>query len=76
MLDKDAMMEDEYGFYVFNEAKEMPLTASRVDKYISFISHYVHTRNKAIKKYEAEGKDTYNLIRERDYALKALGLIE
>ena len=37
---------------------------------------YVNTRNRVIKKYEAEGKDTTNLVADRDYALYVLGLGE
>lgn len=75
-FDIEEMMDDEYGFYVYREAKEMPMTADRIDKLISFISNYVNTRNRVIKKYEAEGKDTTNLVADRDYALYVLGLGE
>ena len=76
MFDKNEMMDDEYGFYIRDMAKEVPITADRIDKYVGFISHYVYTRNKIIKKYEAEGKDTTHLIYERDNALYILGLGE
>lgn len=70
------MTEDEHGFYLRQIAREVPLTIDRVDRLITFICDYVNTRNKVIKKYEAEGKDTTNLIADRDYALYLLGLGE
>lgn len=76
MFDKEYMMDDEHGFYLRQEAREVPMTIDRIDRLISFISDYVNTRNKIIKKYEAEGKDTENLVVDRDYALYVLGLGE
>lgn len=76
MFDKEEMMNDEHGFYLYRQAKEAPMTLERMDKFISFISDYVHTRNRVIKKYEAEGKDTASLVADRDYALYVLGLGE
>ena len=76
MFDKEYMMEDEHGFYIRKMAREIPMTVDRVDKLISFVSDYINTRNKVINKYEAEGKDTANLITDRDYALYVLGLVE
>ena len=76
MFDKEYMMEDEHGFYLIQEAREIPMTIDRMDKLVSFVSDYVNTRNRIIKKYEAEGKDTTNLLADRDYALYVLGLGE
>ena len=76
MFDKEYMMEDEHGFYLRQEAREVPMTIDRIDKLVSFVSDYVNTRNRIIKKYEAEGKDTANLVADRDYALYVLGLGE
>lgn len=76
MFDKEYMMDDEHGFYLRQEAREVPMTINRIDRLVSFISDYVDTRNKIIKKYEAEGKDTENLVADRDYALYVLGLGE
>lgn len=76
MFDKEYMMDDEHGFYLRQEAGEVPMTINRIDRLVSFISDYVNTRNKIIKKYEAEGKDTENLVADRDYALYVLGLGE
>lgn len=76
MFDKEHMMEDEYGFYLRQEAREVPMTIDRADKIVSFIADYINTRNRIIKKYEAEGKDTTNLVADRDYALYVLGLGE
>lgn len=76
MFDKEYMMEDKHGLYLRQTAREMPITIDRVDKFVSFISDYINTRNRIIKKYEAEGKDTTNLVADRDYALYVLGLGE
>ena len=76
MFDKEYMMEDEHGFYLRQEAREVPMTVDRVDRLVLFVSDYVNTRNRIIKKYEAEGKDTSNLVADRDYALYVLGLGE
>lgn len=76
MFDKEYMMEDKHGLYLRQTAKEMPITIDRADKFVSFISDYINTRNRIIKKYEAEGKDTTNLVADRDYALYVLGLGE
>ena len=76
MLDKKEMMEDEHGFYLRQKAREVPMTIDRADKLVSFVADYINTRNKIIKKYEAEGKDTTNLVADRDYALYVLGLGE
>ena len=76
MFDKEYMMEDEHGLYLRQMAREMPMTIDRADKFVSFISDYINTRNRIIKKYEAEGKDTTNLVADRDYALYVLGLGE
>jgi len=76
MFDKEYMMEDEYGFYLRQMAREVPMTIDRVDKLVSFISDYINTRNRVIKKYEAVGKDTTSLVADRDYALYVLGLGE
>ena len=76
MFDKEYMMEDEHGFYLRQEAREVPITVDRMDRLVSFVSDYVNTRNRIIKKYEAEGKDTTNLVADRDYALYVLGLGE
>lgn len=76
MFDKEYMMEDEHGLYLRQTAREIPITIDRVDKFISFISDYINARNRIIKKYEAEGKDTTNLMADRDYALYVLGLGE
>ena len=76
MFDREYMMEDEHGFYLRQEAREVPMTIDRIDRLVSFISDYVNTRNKIIKKYEAEGKDTASLVADRDYALYVLGLGE
>lgn len=73
-FDKEEMMNDE--FYLHYAAREIPITINRVDKLTSFIVDYIKTRNRVIKKYEAEGKDTTNLIADRDYALYVLGLEE
>ena len=70
------MMEDEHGFYIRQSAREIPMTIDRADKLVSFIADYINTRNKIIKKYEVEGKDTSNLVADRDYALYVLGLGE
>ena len=76
MFDKEYMMEDEHGFYLRQEAREVPMTIDRADKLVSFIADYINTRNKVIKKYEADDKDTTNLVADRDYALYVLGLGE
>jgi hypothetical protein len=76
MFDKEYMMEDEYGFYLRQMAREMPMNIDRTDRLVSFISDYINTRNRIIKKYEAEGKDATNLVADRDYALYVLGLGE
>ena len=76
MFDKEEMMNDEYGFYLRQEAREVPMTIDRADKLVSFIADYINTRNRVIKKYEADGKDTTNLVADRDYALYVLGLGE
>lgn len=76
MFDKEYMMEDKHGLYLRQAAREMPITIDRADKFVSFISDYINTRNRIIKKYEAEGKDTTNLVADRDYALYVLGLGE
>lgn len=76
MFDKEYLMEDEHGFYLRQEAREVPMTIDRADKLVSFIADYINTRNKIIKKYEAEGKDAANLVADRDYALYVLGLGE
>lgn len=76
MFDKEYMMEDEHGFYLRQEARKVPMTIDRTDKLVSFIADYINTRNRVIKKYEAEGKDTTNLVADRDYALYVLGLGE
>ena len=76
MFDKEYMMEDEHGFYLRQEAREVPMTIDRIDRLVSFISEYVDTRNRIIKKYKAEGKDTTSLEFDRDYALYVLGLGE
>lgn len=76
MFDKEYMMEDEHGFYIYRETRKIPITINRVDELLQFVSDYVNTRNKVIKKYETEGKDTTNLIADRDYALYLLGLGE
>lgn len=75
-FDKEEMMNDEHGFYLYRAAKELPMTLDRMDKLVLFVSNYVNARNRVIKKYEAEGKDTTNLISDRDYALYVLGLGE
>lgn len=75
-FDKEEMMNDEYGFYVRDEARKIPISVNGFDRLITFVSDYVHKQNKIIKKYEEEGKDTNNLVAERDYALYVLGLIE
>ena len=74
MFDKQEMMGDEHGFYLRQEAREVPMTIDRANKLVSFIADYINIRNKIIKKYEAEGKDTANLVADRDYALYVLGL--
>lgn len=76
MFDKEEMMNDEHGFYLVEMIKEVPITINRIDKITSFVADYVNTRNRVIKKYEAEGKDTTNLVADRDYALYILGLGE
>lgn len=76
MFDKEYMMEDEHGFYLRQMAREMPMSIDKADRLVSFISDYINTRNRIIKKYEAEGKDTTNLVADRDYALYVLGLGE
>ena len=76
MFDKKEMMEDETGFYLRQAAREAPMTFDRIDRLVSFVSDYANTRNRVIKKYEAEGKDTTNLVADRDYALYVLGLVE
>lgn len=76
IFNKEYMMEDEYGFYLRQEAREVPITIDRVDKLVSFIANYINTRNIVIKKYEADGKDTTDLVADRDYALYVLGLGE
>lgn len=76
MLDKKEMMEDGHGFYLRQKAREVPMSIDRADKLVSFIVDYIGTRNRVIKKYEAEGKDTANLVADRDYALYVLGLGE
>lgn len=76
LLDKEEMMKDEHGFYLRKMAREVPVTIDRNDKFISFIVDYIITRNKVIKKYEAEGKNIEHLIADRDYALYVLGLGE
>ena len=76
MFDKEYMMEDEHGFYLRQEAREVPMTIDRADKLVSFVADYVNTRNKVIKQYEAVGKDTTHLVADRDYALYVLGLGE
>lgn len=74
IFDKEEMMNDEHGFYLRQEARKIPMTIDRIDGFVSFISEYIRVRNKVIKKYEAEGKDTANLVADRDYALYVLGL--
>lgn len=74
MFDKEYMMEDEHGFYLRQMAREIPTTIDRMDRLVSFIVDYINTRNKVIKKYEADGKDTTHLVADRDYALYVLGL--
>lgn len=76
MFDKEYMMEDERGFYLRQQAREVPMTIDRLDKLVLFVADYIDTRNKVIKKYEADGKDTESLVADRDYALYVLGLGE
>lgn len=76
MFNKEYMIDDYYGTYVYKNAKEIPITLDRIDKYINFISNYIHKHNKVIKSYEEDGKDTEHLVYERDYALYVLGLGE
>lgn len=75
-LDKEEMMKDEYGFYLRQMAIKIPITVDGINEIILFIVDYINTRNKVIKKYEAEGKNTEHLIADRDYALYVLGLGE
>lgn len=74
MFDKEYMMKDEYGTYVYKSAKEVPISIERVDKCIGFISNYIHRHNIIIQRYEEEGRNTKHLVYERDYALYVLGL--
>lgn len=76
MFDKEYMMEDEHGFYLRRMVREIPMTIDRADRIVSFIADYINTRNRVIKKYKADGKDTANLVADRDYALYVLGLGE
>ncbi len=76
MFDKEYIIDDEFGFHLRRMAREVPMTIDRIDMFVSFISDYINTRNQVIKKYEAEGKDTTNLVLDRDYALYVLGLRE
>lgn len=76
MFDKEEMMNDEYGFYVRDMAKEVPITIDRVQKYLDFIMDYICRQNKIIKKFEADGKDVTSYVYDRDKALYALGLGE
>lgn len=76
VFDKEEMMNDEHGFYLRQMAREVPMTIDRIDDFVSFISEYIRVRNIAIKTYKVEGKDTTNLIADRDYALYVLGLGE
>lgn len=74
MFDKKYMMNDEYGRYVRDSAKEVPVTLDRMNKCIDFICDYVRKHNAIIERYEEEKKDTKHLVYERDYALYVLGL--
>lgn len=76
IFNKEDMMKDEYGFYLRQMAREIPMTIDRVDKLVTFVANYIHTRNRVIKKYEANGKNTEDLVADRDYALYILGLGE
>lgn len=76
MFDKKYMMNDEYGRYVRDSAKEVPITLDRMNKCIDFISDYIRKHNIIIERYEEEDKDTKHLVYERDYALFVLGLDE
>ena len=76
MFDKEEMMEDEHGFYLYRIAQEVPVTSDRLRKYIGYITEDINKKNKVIKKYEEQGRDTTNLVLDRDYALYVLGLGE
>ena len=75
-FDKEEMMNDEYGFYLYKMAQEVPMSADRIRRYIGYITTDINKQNKVIKKYEEQGKDTTNLVADRDYALYVLGLGE
>ena len=76
MFDKKEMMNDEYGLYVHDMAKQMPITINRVQDYLNFITSYIHRQNKIIKILEADGKDVTSYVYDRDNALYTLGLCE
>ena len=76
MFDKEEMINDEYGFYVRDMAKEVPITIDRMQKYLDFITNYICRQNKIIKKLEADGKDITSYVYDRDNALYTLGLGE
>ena len=75
-FDKEEMMDDNNGFYLYKIAQEVPISADRIRRYIGYIVEDINKQNKVIKKYEEQGKDTTNLVAYRDYALYVLGLGE
>ena len=76
MFNKEEMMNDEYGLYVHEMAKQVPITINRVQDYLNFITSYIHRQNKIIKKLEADDKDVTSYVYDRDNALYVLGLGE
>lgn len=76
MSEEEKIIYDEHGFHYYHEAKMVPITFDRIDKLLQFVTDYIRIRDRIIKKYEAEGKDTTNLVADRDYALYVLGLGE
>ena len=76
MFDKEKMMNDENGFYLYKVAQEVPISADRIRRYIGYITEDINAQNKAIKKYEEQGRDITDLVANRDYALYVLGLGE
>ena len=76
MFNKDYMMDDYYGTYVYKNAKEIPITLDRIDKCVHFISNYIREYNEIIKRCEEDEKDAKHFVYKRDYALYVLGLGE
>ena len=61
-------------FELMKRAQEMPLTAARIDGYITFICGFIDEKNKVIKYKTEKGQDTEYDMYHRDRAMHVLGL--